>query len=52
LKNFFAFWFSDDFAVPEDLKYAKSHEWVKVEGEQGTMGLTSFAVVRDSNSCS
>ena len=33
-------------AVPGDLKYAKSHEWVKVEGENGTMGLTSFAVVR------
>ncbi|KAH7331758.1 hypothetical protein KP509_20G049200 [Ceratopteris richardii] len=29
---------------PEDLKYAKTHEWLKAEGEKGTMGLTSFAV--------
>ncbi|MCO5551184.1 hypothetical protein L7F22_004681 [Adiantum nelumboides] len=29
---------------PEGLKYAKSHEWFKPEGDQGTMGLTSFAV--------
>lgn len=35
-------------AVPENLKYAKSHEWVKVDGDHGTMGLTSFAVVKTS----
>lgn len=29
---------------PEDLKYSTSHEWVKVDGQYGTMGLTSFAV--------
>lgn len=29
---------------PGDLKYAKSHEWFKADGDQGTMGLTSFAV--------
>jgi glycine cleavage system H protein len=30
--------------VPEDLKYTKSHEWVKIEGETATVGITEFAV--------
>ena len=29
--------------VPRDLKYAKSHEWVKVEGDIATIGITDFA---------
>lgn len=29
--------------VPEDLKYAASHEWVRVEGETATVGLTDHA---------
>eukprot|EP00245_Coleochaete_scutata_P003387 TRINITY_DN14_c0_g1_i1.p1 TRINITY_DN14_c0_g1~~TRINITY_DN14_c0_g1_i1.p1 ORF type:complete len:155 (+),score=41.21 TRINITY_DN14_c0_g1_i1:198-662(+) len=29
--------------VLPELKYAKSHEWVKVEGEVGTFGITDFA---------
>ena len=29
--------------VPEDLKYAKSHEWVKFEDGVATIGLTDFA---------
>ena len=29
--------------VPEDLKYAKSHEWVKKEDGVATIGLTDFA---------
>eukprot|EP00249_Psilotum_nudum_P005722 c19149_g3_i2 orf=62-559(+) len=29
---------------PEELKYSKSHEWMKVDGEHGTMGITSFAL--------
>lgn len=29
---------------PKDLKYAKSHEWVRVEGETCLVGLTRFAV--------
>jgi len=29
--------------VPEDLKYAKSHEWVRIEGNIGTMGITDHA---------
>jgi len=29
--------------VPEDLKYAASHEWVRVEGEAATVGITDHA---------
>lgn len=29
--------------IPEDLKYTKDHEWVKVEGNTGTVGITDFA---------
>lgn len=32
-----------ELTVPEELKYAKSHEWVKVEGEVALIGLTDFA---------
>lgn len=29
--------------VPEDLKYTKDHEWVRVEGESVVVGVTDFA---------
>jgi len=29
--------------VPGDLKYTKTHEWVRVEGATGTIGITDFA---------
>ena len=29
--------------VPSDLKYAKSHEWVRVTGEIATVGITDHA---------
>ncbi|MGM0610539.1 MAG: glycine cleavage system protein GcvH [Thermodesulfobacteriota bacterium] len=29
--------------IPEELKYTKSHEWIKIEGSQATMGITQFA---------
>jgi len=29
--------------VPSDLKYAKSHEWVRVEGDIATVGITDHA---------
>lgn len=29
--------------VPENLKYTKDHEWIKVEGNVGTIGVTDFA---------
>ena len=28
---------------PKELKYAKSHEWVKEEGEEMVIGLTDYA---------
>ena len=30
-------------AVPEDFFYSKSHEWVSLEGEIATVGITDFA---------
>ncbi len=29
--------------IPVDLKYTKDHEWVKIEGNQATIGITDFA---------
>lgn len=29
--------------TPENLKYTKDHEWVKVEGDTATVGITDFA---------
>jgi glycine cleavage system H protein len=29
--------------IPADLKYAKSHEWVRVEGDVATVGITDHA---------
>lgn len=29
--------------VPENLKYSKDHEWIKVEGKVGIIGVTDFA---------
>ena len=29
--------------VPSDLKYAKSHEWVRVKGDVATVGITDHA---------
>ncbi|MEX1189656.1 MAG: glycine cleavage system protein GcvH [Bacteroidia bacterium] len=28
---------------PEDLLYTKDHEWVKIEGDTATIGITDFA---------
>ncbi len=28
---------------PNDLKYTKDHEWIKIEGETATVGITDFA---------
>jgi glycine cleavage system H protein len=30
-------------SIPEGLKYTKDHEWVKVEGNTATIGITDFA---------
>ena len=29
--------------IPENLKYAKSHEWVLMEGDVAVIGITDFA---------
>lgn len=29
--------------IPEQLRYAASHEWIKMEGEIGTVGITDHA---------
>jgi glycine cleavage system H protein len=29
--------------VPNDLRYTKDHEWVRVEGDEATVGITDFA---------
>jgi glycine cleavage system H protein len=28
---------------PADLKYTKDHEWIKIEGDKATIGITDFA---------
>jgi len=28
---------------PSELKYSKDHEWIRVEGQTGYVGITSFA---------
>ena len=32
-----------DWKVPPDLKYAKSDEWYRVDGDQVTIGITDYA---------
>ena len=29
--------------IPEDLKYTKEHEWVRIDGDTATVGVTDFA---------
>ena len=29
--------------MPSELKYSKEHEWVKVDGDVVTIGITDFA---------
>ncbi|WP_431132428.1 glycine cleavage system protein GcvH [Psychroserpens mesophilus] len=29
--------------IPSDLKYTKDHEWIKIEGDTATIGITDFA---------
>ncbi|MCD4794777.1 MAG: glycine cleavage system protein GcvH [Bacteroidales bacterium] len=29
--------------IPENLKYTKDHEWIKVEGGEAIIGITDFA---------
>jgi len=32
--------------VPGDLRYTKEHEWVRVEGEEATVGITDYATAQ------
>lgn len=34
---------------PNDRKYTKTHEWVKLDGETALVGITDFAVLELSN---
>ncbi|MCC7264954.1 MAG: glycine cleavage system protein GcvH [Candidatus Latescibacteria bacterium] len=34
---------STDSDIPEDLKYSEDHEWLALEGETGTVGITDYA---------
>ena len=29
--------------IPADLKYTNEHEWIKIEGDEATIGITDFA---------
>jgi glycine cleavage system H protein len=29
--------------IPQDLRYTKEHEWVRLEGETATIGITDYA---------
>jgi glycine cleavage system H protein len=29
--------------IPANLKYTKDHEWIKIEGDKATIGITHFA---------
>ena len=29
--------------IPQDLRYTKDHEWIRMEGATGVMGITDYA---------
>lgn len=29
--------------IPTDLRFTKDHEWIKIEGDKATVGITDFA---------
>jgi glycine cleavage system H protein len=31
------------FKTPAELQYTKSHEWIKIEGDQATVGISDYA---------
>jgi glycine cleavage system H protein len=31
------------FNTPADLQYTKSHEWIRIEGDEATVGITDYA---------
>ena len=30
-------------SIPQELKYSKEHEWVRIDGERAVIGITDFA---------
>ena len=30
-------------SIPQDLKYTQDHEWIRIEGDEATIGITDFA---------
>jgi len=34
---------AEEYEVAKDLKYTKNHEWIRVEGDSGIVGVTDFA---------
>ncbi len=32
-----------EYEIPNDLRYTKDHEWIKVEGDEAVVGITDFA---------
>ena len=32
--------------VPSDLRYTKDHEWVRVDGDEATVGITEYAATQ------
>src|SRR5581483_2103181 len=34
---------SEQMEIPADLRYSKEHEWVRLDGETATVGITDFA---------
>ncbi|HYM84164.1 MAG TPA: glycine cleavage system protein GcvH [Candidatus Dormibacteraeota bacterium] len=32
--------------VPADLRYTKEHEWIRVDGEEATVGITEYAAAQ------
>jgi glycine cleavage system H protein len=31
------------FKTPAELQYTRTHEWIRIEGEEGTVGITDYA---------
>jgi glycine cleavage system H protein len=31
------------FKTPSDLQYTRSHEWIRIEGDEATVGITDYA---------
>lgn len=36
-------------SIPDDLKYSTEHEWLRVDGETGTIGITAYAAEQVSD---